>query len=141
MATKLTTTRRVYDDVTNEMIEQGTRITYAVHGQDYELDLDEDNLRRFEADMAAWSVYARKVGKPRKLEAPRRISTEILDEVAIATEEPAPSVPAKRRGTNPNVKRPGIKEWAAANGFGPVKGRTPLEVERAYDAAQKKAAA
>ncbi|MFL6162707.1 MAG: Lsr2 family protein [Jatrophihabitantaceae bacterium] len=109
MATQ--TTVIIYDDL--DGTEGASRVTFAYRGTGYEIDLAAENQALLGAALAPFIVAARKTGRV--------------------------PMPADRRTTTPASRRrelAAVRAWAREQGLEVSdRGRVPIEVQKAYDAA------
>jgi hypothetical protein len=93
-------------------------ITYTIDGQEYEIDLSEENAERFHAALEPFVSVSRQVERQA---APTRRSRGDR---------------RRRGGSSGRLDIPQIRQWAEANGYGvSARGRIKKEVIDAYDAA------
>src|SRR3954464_14024886 len=98
--------------------EGAETITYTVNGQDYEIDLSEDNAEKFHDALEPYIQNSREARRPA---------------------EPARRRDGRRRGDSGNGRDdiPQIRAWAEANGYEvSARGRIKKEILDAYDEAQ-----
>src|SRR4051812_35814866 len=98
--------------------EGAETITYTVNGQDYEIDLSEENAQQFYDVLGPY------------IEKSRRVQRQTA---------PAPRRDGRRRsGGSGRDDLPQVREWAQANGFDvSARGRIKKEVIDAYDEAHQ----
>jgi hypothetical protein len=98
--------------------EGAETITYAVNGQDYEIDLSEDNAEKFHDALEPYIKKSRELR--RQADTARRGRGD-----------------GRRRSSGSSRDDlPQIREWAQANGYDvSARGRIKKEVLEAYDAA------
>jgi hypothetical protein len=115
MAQKVITT--LVDDLTDEELQDGagTTVHFGFDGNNYEIDLSNDNAEKFREALSDYIAAARKVG--------------------ARTSRPTSSGSAsKPRGNADDLAK--IREWANANGYEvSTRGRIAQSVRDAYDAA------
>ena len=106
------TTVVVYDDLDGS--EGASTVPFAYRGAGYEIDLSPANQAKFGAVLAPYIVAARKVSR-----------------VAASADRRTSTTPARRRRD-----LAAIRAWAREHGLEVSdRGRVPIEVQRAYDAA------
>src|SRR4051794_5493659 len=99
--------------------EGAETITYTINGQDYEIDLSEDNAEKFHDTLEPYIQNSREVR--RQAETARRNKGD-----------------GRRRGSSGRDDIPQIRQWAEANGYEvSARGRIKKEVLDAYDEAHK----
>lgn len=116
MAQKVITT--LVDDLTNEELQDGagTTVHFGFDGNNYEIDLSNDNADKLREAFSDYIAAARKVGTRA-----RRTSS-------------SSGAASKPRGNADDLGR--IREWANANGYEvSTRGRIAQSVRDAYDAA------
>ena len=106
------------DDIDDEpILTGGEHIEFSVNGQNYEIDLGDDNAREFRRKLDYYIAHSDRVGT-RKL-------------AASATASAAESSTVR----HPDQTR-AIRTWAQAQGFNvSARGRIPAVVEKAFEAA------
>ncbi|MFC7429736.1 histone-like nucleoid-structuring protein Lsr2 [Nocardia tengchongensis] len=118
MARKTRTIEEVFDDLTDEQVDEAELITFSVRGVDYEFDLSAASAKRFDDALAPFIEAAREV--PRKK--PARGSKK----------------PARVRSNEPAL----IRKWAKEHGHKVApRGRIDDDIVAAYHKAQKGSAA
>lgn len=103
----------VEDDITGGLItdNDAPTVTFALDGTTYEIDLNDKNQEKLRKALAPYVAAGRKVGKA-----------------------PARRGAGKAASTGPKPSE--VREWAVAQGMDvPARGRIPLEVSNAYEAA------
>lgn len=135
MSTEMITTLQVRDDIDGTVLgpDEGYRVTFAVHGQDWQLDLNQQHYEEFMEKMDELTSRALRIGKQRKAEAVRRIGSQV--DVVPIQEESRASAATKAALNNPRTQRPGIIGWCRINGWPDASGRPTIEQEEAWDEA------
>lgn len=110
---------QLVDDIDEEPIETGGQhITFAVNGNDYEIDLRDDHAVEFRRKFDYYIAKSKRV---------RGGSGRAKGTDTTAGRNPLQRDPAQTRA---------IREWAAANGMNvSARGRIPAEIEKAFEAA------
>ncbi|MGU3436208.1 histone-like nucleoid-structuring protein Lsr2 [Actinomycetes bacterium M1A6_2h] len=107
------------DDIDGSPIKmgRGETISFAVDGNEFEIDLGAKNAKEFRKQLEYWTEHATRVGgKTRKASAPSGAPK---------------SGPGRDR-----LQTKAIRDWANQNGFTvSERGRIPREVEEAYNSA------
>ncbi|WP_338887399.1 Lsr2 family protein [Rhodococcus sovatensis] len=118
MATR--TLIQLTDDIDDKEIPDGTgeNITFSVNGAEYEIDLNDKNAKEFHRKLDYYIGYGTRTGGRKVRKASKGAG--------------ANAVAPKRDAAQTRV----IREWAQANGYDvSPRGRLPLSVEEAFDAA------
>lgn len=102
-----------YDDLDGS--EGASRVTFAYRGTRYEIDLSEENQAKLGTALAPFIVAARKTGR-----------------VAVLADQQTSTTAAGRRRRDLAA----VRDWAREHGLEVSdRGRVPIEVQNAYDAA------
>lgn len=100
------------DDLDGTAADETVR--FGLDGVDYEIDLSAGNARSLRGALAQWVGHARKVSRGRS------------------------ASPATRKSAG-GVSPTEIREWARANGYDVnERGRVPLHIKEAFEAAQQR---
>lgn len=129
--------QRFIDDIDGVIIPDGEahHVLYSVGRKRYEMHLNDANYEKFMEQMNFYIERSREFKPEPKAKTSKKAATKQTPEVLELDGMPKLAAP------NKSVRRPGIKAWAEANGYGPfpkMGGRMPEEVTQAYDEAHGK---
>jgi hypothetical protein len=88
------------DDITGEPYAraEGQTITFSVHGNEYEIDLNRENAKKFNETMAFYTAHARRIGTARRRPISRTPVPTEVDTSAVRAWAAAHGIPVSARG-------------------------------------------